>query len=110
MDILLQLIIIIMIIIISYYLLFVYYFLEIYIVLYLFIRFLTQVDLRFSEKNHNLFSITKIFDYNNHHFLNREFLHLNIFLIYYKYFEINVLQKLYLQNPYFYIKIFFNGF
>lgn len=68
------------------------YLLEIYIVLYLFTRFLTQIDLRFSEKNQDLFNIFQIFDYNNNNYFNVECLHLQHFLNHYKYFKINVLK------------------
>lgn len=66
------------------------YLLEIYTVLYLFTRFLTQIDLRFSEKNQDLFNIFQIFDYNN--YFNAECLQLQNCLNHYKYFKINVLK------------------
>lgn len=62
------------------------------ILLYLITRFLTQLDMRFSEKNQNLFKIFQILDYNSANYFNIECSYLKNFLNHYMYFNINELK------------------
>lgn len=54
-------------------------------------RFESQLEMRFSEKNKELFKIFEIFDYSSPYYFNTKCPYLEVFIKHYKHFQINIL-------------------
>jgi len=68
---------------------FIFYTLIMY--LYLLTRFESQLEMRFSEKNKELFKIFEIFDYSSPYYFNTKGPYLKFFIEHYKHFQINII-------------------